>query len=195
MSPKHGAGKSPEGDVEETHVYDGIVENNHPLPTWWKWTLYGAIVFAVVYWFDVEKLHVHPSLAETNDARVAAQARARAEEAIAMGAIDDAVLVSMSKDSTLMAQGRDIFVGTCATCHRTDGGGNIGPNLTDGYWLHGGKPANIHTCVHDGVPSKGMPTWAPQLGAQKVAAVAAYVLTMKNTNVAGGKSPQGTRED
>jgi cytochrome c oxidase cbb3-type subunit 3 len=37
-----------------------------------------------------------------------------------------------------------------------------------------------------------MPAWGPQLGLERVQAVVAYVLTLKDTNVPGGKAPQGT---
>ena len=47
--------------------------------------------------------------------------------------------------------------------------------------------------VRDGNPLKGMPSWGPQLGATRVQAVTAYVLTLRNTNVPGGKPPQGDK--
>jgi cytochrome c oxidase cbb3-type subunit 3 len=101
----------------------------------------------------------------------------------------------MSHTPTAVESGRQVFASTCAACHRADGGGNIGPNLTDAYWLHGSKPENIYSCVHDGVPNKGMPTWGPVLGEDKVETVVAYVLTLRNTNVPGGKAPQGEKAD
>jgi len=82
----------------------------------------------------------------------------------------------------------------CSPCHRADGGGTIGPNLTDEFWVHGGAPDKIWKTVHDGVVPKGMIAWGPILGEQKVASVVAYVLTLKNTHVAGGKAPEGDRE-
>ena len=39
-----------------------------------------------------------------------------------------------------------------------------------------------------------MPAWGPQLGPERVQAVTAYVLTLRGTNVGGGKAPQGERE-
>ena len=95
------------------------------------------------------------------------------------------------------AAGKVTFTANCGTCHTLKASGsvgNIGPNLTDKTWLHGGKPAQIFKTVNEGVLTKGMAAWGPQLGTDKVQNVVAYVLTLKDTNVAGGKAPQGVEE-
>lgn len=178
-----------------SHAYDGIVENDNPLPGWWQWILYGTIVFAVLYYFDFQVLHVHKTPAEKYEVAAAAEQKAQAEKALATGAITDEALVALSKDPGAIGQGKDTFTSTCAACHKADGSGNIGPNLTDAFWLHGNKPTEIYKTVHDGWPAKGMPNWGPTLGDQKVASVTAYVLTIKNTNVPGGKAPQGDKAE
>ena len=66
-----------------------------------------------------------------------------------------------------------------------------GPNLTDSAWIHGGAPLQIHTTITNGVVEKGMLAWGPILGPTKVQQVAAYVLSIRDTNVDGGKEPQG----
>jgi cytochrome c oxidase cbb3-type subunit 3 len=172
------------------HVYDGIVEHDNKLPLWWQLTLYGAVVFALVYWFG-RRLDAIPSPEQAYASDVAAQRAVEAERARARGTIDDAMLATLGRDPATVAQGKALFTSTCAPCHRADGGGNIGPNLTDAYYIHGSKPTDIFHCVHDGVPTKGMPTWGPQLGDEKVETVVAFVLSIRNTNVPGGKAPQG----
>ncbi len=122
---------------------------------------------------------------------VAAQRAADAERARARGTVDDAMLTTVAKDPKTIGEGKETFASTCAPCHRADGGGNIGPNLTDGYWLHGNKPSDIYKTVTEGVPAKGMPTWGPVLGEERVEQVVAYVLSIEGTNVTGGKAPQG----
>ncbi|MEO8876338.1 MAG: c-type cytochrome [Polyangiaceae bacterium] len=174
------------------HVYDDdIVELDNRLPLWWQYTLYGAIVFAGVYWYGEMKLGAWKSRAESYDQEMVA---ARIAEAQKGGPMSPEALVAMSHDPKSLEAGKALFTSTCAACHKADGSGTIGPNLTDGFWLHGSKPANIYTTVHDGVSSKGMPAWGPQLGNEKVADAVAYVLTLKDTNVAGGKAPQGESE-
>jgi cytochrome c oxidase cbb3-type subunit 3 len=101
-------------------------------------------------------------------------------------------LVGLSKNPATVAQGKQVFESTCASCHRADGGGLIGPNLTDSAWLYGSAPTDLWKTVREGVTTKGMPAWGPQLGDERVAAVVAYALTLKDTNVADGKAPQGS---
>jgi cytochrome c oxidase cbb3-type subunit III len=172
------------------HVYDGIVEHDNKLPLWWQLTLYGAIVFALVYWFG-RKFDAISTPGETYALELAAERAAEADRARARGTIDDSALLTFSRDPATTAKGKETFVSTCAPCHRADGGGNIGPNLTDAYWIHGGKPTEILRTVTEGVPSKGMPTWAPQLGQDRVLSVVAFVLSMRDSNVPGGKPAQG----
>lgn len=188
-------GRAPgENDDAAGHEYDGIVEHDNKLPLWWQLTLYGAVVFALVYWFG-RRLDAIASPDQAYAQELAIQHAAEAAEARKRGTLDDATLAAFGRDPGTVAQGREIFTTTCAPCHRVDGGGNIGPNLTDAYWIHGSKPMNIFNDVHDGVPSKGMPTWGPQLGEQRVETVVAYVLSIRDTNVPGGKAPQGEREE
>jgi len=185
MSPK------PE-DEKVIHTYDDdIQEQDNRLPLWWQYTLYGAIVFAVFYFYGEHKIGAWKSRNEAYEQEMVA---ARLEAAKKGEKMTPDALIAMSHSAKTVSDGKQVFTTTCAPCHRADGGGNIGPNLTDGFWLHGSKPENIFHCVHDGVPDKGMPTWGPQLGEEKVADVVAYVLTIRNTNVPNGKPPQGEPE-
>ena len=175
------------------HVYDDdLQEEDNRLPLWWQYTLYGAIVFAAIYWYGQHQLGAWKGQTDSYQEQMIAVRLEQAKKS--GGVIPPATLIALSKVPATVEQGKSVFTSTCAQCHRADGGGNIGPNLTDDSWLHGGKPQNIWGCVHDGVPQKGMPAWGPQLGDEKVAAAVAYVLTIKNTNVPGGKPPQGDRE-
>ena len=60
-----------------------------------------------------------------------------------------------SQDKLQLGQGQQIFMTYCAPCHRPDGGGLVGPNLCDDYWIHGGSPLEIHTTIDQGVLVKG----------------------------------------
>jgi cytochrome c oxidase cbb3-type subunit 3 len=119
------------------------------------------------------------------------EAAARAElERMAEAGTSNESLRLVSTLSDRVAEGRDIFMKHCVACHAERAQGNIGPNLTDQYWIHGGEPMDLHRTVMDGVLDKGMTAWGRQLGPRRVESVVAYVLTLRNTNEPG-KEPQG----
>ena len=63
------------------------------------------------------------------------------------------------------------------------GGGSVGPNLTDQYWVHGGSISDIYKTVKYGVPEKGMISWQSQLSPEGHAClVSSYILTLQGTN-------------
>lgn len=189
---KNGSIESNGTEPQTIHVYDDdLIEHDNRLPLWWQYTLYGAIVFAVIYWYGEQKIAAWKTQRESYDTEMIAL---KMEQAKKSGKMSPDALVAMSKTAKSVDDGKQTFMTTCAPCHRADGGGNIGPNLTDDYWLHGGTPDDIWTTVHSGVPVKGMPAWGPQLGEDKVAAVVAYVLTLRGTNVVNGKPPQGDKD-
>jgi cytochrome c oxidase cbb3-type subunit 3 len=91
----------------------------------------------------------------------------------------------------MMASAKGLFALRCAVCHGPAAQGIIGPNLTDDYWLNGGKPTQIYHTITEGVPAKGMISWKSQLGAGQILALTAYVGTLRGTNPPNPKSPQG----
>ena len=175
------------------HEVDGIAEYDNKLPNWWLYTLYGSIGFAVFYWYVYQTAGIGALPGQAYQEEVDRAAAAAAMQ-IKVGEATPEALIALSKDPKALALGKQVFTSTCVACHRADGGGNVGPNLTDEFWLHGGAPEKIFHTVAVGVPDKGMPAWQPQLGALKTQAVAAYVLTLKGTKAANGKAPQGDRE-
>lgn len=182
-----------EHDAPVVHEYDGIEECDHKLPNWWLWLLYGTVIFGFFYWFHFQVFNSGKNPGQVYAAEAQAQAAAEAAKIKAAGVMDDASLLALAKDQKLVAQGKDEFVKTCAQCHTPTGGGNIGPNLTDNAWLYGGAPEKIYKTVAFGTKN-GMPEWLKPLGIDRVQAVVAYVITIRNTNVAGGKAPQGQVE-
>lgn len=178
-------------ETRVVHTYDDIEEYDNELPNWWLYTLFGAMVFALGYFFWYEVLHAGPSQQQTYEASRVEDRRREAERARRMGAMNDEGLRTLSHDAATVEQGRALFTQNCAACHRADGGGQIGPNLTDNQWIHGGTPLRVFRTVSEGIAAKGMPAWGAQLGPDRTMSVVAYLLTLRNTNVAGGKAPQG----
>lgn len=174
------------------HEYDGIHEYDNPMPRWWLWIFYATIVYSVLYWFNVPGIGVGKGQLAHYEADVAAaEARAAALAAETPG-MTEGTLLALARDDEAMASGRTTYGQMCASCHGPDGGGVIGPNLTDDAWIHGGTPLEIHHTVVEGVLEKGMPAWGRMLDPNDLNAVVAYVITLRGTTPASPKAPEGT---
>lgn len=191
---RHGGAASGEGEDElRGHTFDGIQEYDNRLPNWWLAILFGSIVFALAYWIWFHTIGAGDLPRESFDAEMQAAAEARLARATESGLSNQALLM-MAKMDDRVAAGRQIFEQYCVVCHSENGGGLVGPNLTDDYWIHGGTPMDIHKVVTEGVTAKGMAAWGNQLGPTRVNNVVAYVLTLRGTGVPG-KAPEGDYYD
>lgn len=176
------------------HQYDEIQEYDNPLPGWWTAIFVVTILWAVVYFANVipgvgrGKGWIANYQADST-AAVEKYGAARTQAA----AVDLAPMEAALADPAQVAAGRAIFGEKCAVCHLPDGGGSIGPNLTDDYWIHGSKHLDILTTITNGVPDKGMLTWRGVLKPEQIAHVAAYVTTLRGTTPEKAKEPQGIR--
>jgi cytochrome c oxidase cbb3-type subunit 3 len=174
-----------------SHGYDGIREYDNPLPGWWVWIFWITIVFSVGYWAYYQ-IGPGSSVVAVYEAEMR-EAAARQPAAPSAGAVTDQALLALQKNAGAMAKGKEIFAGRCVPCHGDRGQGIVGPNLTDDYWLHGGRPSEIYHTITEGVPEKGMVPWKTQLSPEEIAAVTAYVGTLHGTNPPNPKPPEGQK--
>jgi cytochrome c oxidase cbb3-type subunit III len=163
------------------HVYDGIQEYDQRLPNWWLYTLYGAIVFWILYWFISMSAGLVPEDGEQVDA---AMARVAADKlASSIDVTDDARFWEMSRNPVFVEAGKQAYQANCVACHlaslrgKSENPAAIGPDLTDAGWLHGGTPKEVYATAARGILAKGMPAWEPVLGQKKTAEVVAYLLS------------------
>ena len=180
-----------EGEIILDHNYDGIRELDNKLPPWWVYMFYATIVFGLVYML---RFHVFGGYDQDLEfEREIAEARAEIEEYKKTAKdLIDANTVELLTDASDIKAGETIFVGNCAVCHKVDGGGSIGPNLTDDYWILGGGIKNVFNTISEGGrDGKGMVAWKTNLKPSEMAQVASYVLSMHGTNPADAKAPEG----
>jgi cytochrome c oxidase cbb3-type subunit 3 len=174
------------------HSYDGIQEFDNPMPRWWVYLFWATIIFSILYFLNVPGFGIGKGRIADYDRDMAAAAAADAKRKAAEPAgASGEQLAAMTKDASVVALGKQVFGQNCAACHRADAGGQIGPNLADDYWLHGGTLEQIHKTVVDGVLEKGMPPWGKVLKPNQLDAVVAYVYTLRGTNPPNPKAPQG----
>ena len=106
-------------------------------------------------------------------------------------AIDENTVAAISEAGAI-ADGKETFISICASCHKADGGGDIGPNLTDKFWKHGGDIKSIFKVVKNGVTGTNMVAWGTSMSAEKIRNVSSYVLTLQGTNPPNAKPAEGT---
>lgn len=180
-----------EGEIVLDHNYDGIRELDNKLPPWWVYGFYASIFFAVVY---MARYHIFDGLNQAEEYEIAiAEARLEIEEykRTAKDLIDVNTVELLTEPGDLKA-GESLFSGNCVACHKITGGGGIGPNLTDDYWILGGGIKNIFNTISEGGRAgKGMVSWKSDLKPSEMAQVASYVLTLHGTNPADAKEPEG----
>jgi cytochrome c oxidase cbb3-type subunit 3 len=179
-----------EADVLLDHDYDGIKELDNALPPWWKYGFYFTIVVAVIYIFN---FHVFGTGKNPEQEYAAEMAEGRRQEELYKARTKDLVdenNITMS-DADGIAAGKTLYVQSCVACHAADGGGGIGPNLTDDYWLHGASMNDIYKTIKIGYPEKGMQSWQSMYSPVQMKNLASFVKSLHGSKPASPKAPQG----
>ena len=175
------------------HEVDGIRELDNKLPRWWVWLFYCTIIFGVVY-LSYYHVFAKGDLATLGQMKSEYEAEMKLGNAIKAATMtkfeSDIATLTPSKDSNVLAQGKKTFLTLCAPCHRADGGGLVGPNLCDDYWIHGSNFADNVTTIWNGVPEKGMITWKKTLKPGEIYDVASYIYTLRGTHPPNPKPPE-----
>ncbi|MBU2947750.1 cbb3-type cytochrome c oxidase N-terminal domain-containing protein [Zobellia uliginosa] len=180
-----------EGEIILDHNYDGIRELDNNLPPWWVYLFYASIVFAVVYLARFHVFNEYDQIQEYDQEVAAAQLEIEEYKKTAKGLVD-ANTVELLTDAGDLKAGQTIFESNCVACHMVDGGGGIGPNLTDQNWILGGGIKNVfHTISEGGRDGKGMIAWKQNLKPAEIAQVASYVLSFQGTTPANPKAAEG----
>ena len=181
-----------EGELLLDHDYDGIKELDNNLPPWWVYLFYACIAFAVIYLVRFEVMDGDNQETELKNEMAQAQKEIAEYKKTAPDLMDENSVTLLTKPEDLAA-GKAIFTTNCVACHRADGGGQIGPNLTDDQWILGGGIKNVfHTITNGGRDGKGMIAWSKSgLKPTEIQLVASYVLSLKGTNPKDPKAPEG----
>lgn len=169
-----------EKDLVLDHDYDGIQELDHPLPSWWLFTFWGGIIFAVgyviYYWFLGGA-----GISETYYQRMSVIEEKRAITAKDVAHFDITAYRSFLGSEGL-SKGNQAYQMYCASCHMPDGTGDIGSNLTDDYWSHAtGDAQTIYEVIVNGRLDVGMPGWEGILSKDEIYAVTAFVRSLRGS--------------
>ena len=179
-----------EKDIMFDHDFDGIKELDSKIPPWFAWLFIITIIFAAYYMIDYHVIGSGQVMQEeyAEEVRIALLEK---EVLIKSGAFVNEETVTQLTDVSALDAGKNIFQTNCIACHAADGGGIVGPNLTDDYWIHGGGIKNVFKVIKYGVVEKGMIAWQTQLNPNQMQEVASYVLSLHGTTPAAPKQPEG----
>lgn len=180
-----------EHEIILDHNYDGIKELDNNLPPWWKYSFYISIVFAFIYLLKYHVFNGENQIKELETEYAQAKIDIENYKKTAKNLVDFNTVEVLTESSDL-GSGKKIFEANCIACHKIDGGGGIGPNLTDKYWILGGGIKNVFKTISEGGrDGKGMIAWKQNLKPAEIAQVASYVLQFQGTTPAEPKPAEG----
>ena len=184
------------------HSYDVTQEHENDMPRWWVNLFTLTIIFGALY-LAWHYLPIFPSdtLAESFEQDTAPHKQTYAAPAPTDGATSAAAAgsggktpvtwASLRDDEQLVAEGKTVFDAHCVACHGPLGGGLVGPNLTDDFWIHETDYPNLLRIVIEGLAEKGMPPLGPVIGPQASKAALAYIASLRGTNPRNARAPEG----
>lgn len=182
------------------HGFDGIKELDNSLPQWWVALFHMGNVFMVVYMLAyIFTDFAHADVEYEKHMAVA-------EEKVRIWVENNDITIEQAEnrftDQQALANGKQVYENVCATCHTANGGGGIGPNLTDGHWVNQTQDdlfLNIYDIIYNGSPQD--PQMRPfgannELTGLTIQDVASYVYYLNQeapevTTDMGGAAPQG----
>jgi cytochrome c oxidase cbb3-type subunit 3 len=178
-------------DPLTNHEYDGIREYDNPTPGWW-WLIFMVTVafsaFYIVFW------HVSAYGWSEQETWASAQRRDFVRVFGKVGTLEpkEDVILDAQTNEQFMTIARATFIGNCAACHASDGGGQVGPNLCDDSYKGNIKSvADIYNVITEGAAAGSMPAWNTRLSQNQRVILAAYVATLRGTTPASPKAAEG----
>ncbi len=178
-----------EDNILEGYEYDGIKEYDNPCPRWLIYIFYFTAVLAT---FFIGYHLGSSSKNETLELYMEKLQNAQTQTTEQAPLVSESELVALLQDPAALASGEEVFSNKCALCHGDTGQGMIGPNLIDNYWLYGkGKISDIAVSIRSGIPDNGMAAWQDRIPEEKILHTAAYIKSLKGTQVDNAIEPDG----
>jgi cytochrome c oxidase cbb3-type subunit 3 len=177
--------------TEVHHVYDGIIEENNPMPNWWVILFMVCIGFGLIYF-----LHYFsgsgPTLIQEYQQDLETYKKQVEKNAPPEPTESEESLMAFMNGEVALKTGASLFKDKCAMCHGEKLQGIIGPNLTDHFWINGdGTRVSVIHVIKKGSPAKGMPAWEGLLKPDEIKSVAAYIFSKIGSNPSGAKVSEG----
>jgi cytochrome c oxidase cbb3-type subunit 3 len=173
----------------ENHEADGIKEFDNNLPRWWLYGFYFTMLFGIAY---MVQYHVMGKGDVSRQEYAQEVAEAKTKYKLADKKPESNIKLVAFTDAANLEEGKKMYNGEqlCHTCHRPDGGGLVGPDLTNDYWLHGGSLDSIVASIKHGYPEKGMLPYGNNtpISDEKVLQIASFIKSLHGTKPANPKA-------
>jgi len=176
-------------NVHDGSDSDGIKELNNPPPNWILFVLlltYGFSLFYLIHYFGYPN-NGNDQVTEYKNNMATVEMEKKQVQASAEGG------VVMTREE-ILTEGALLYTQKgCIACHGMKGeGNNIGPNLTDSYWINGCSEENLITMVTEGKPEKGMTPYKTMMTPEQIKTISLYVMQgLVGSNPENAKAPQG----
>ncbi|ACY40422.1 cbb3-type cytochrome c oxidase ccoP subunit III [Blattabacterium sp. (Blattella germanica) str. Bge] len=193
----HDPKKMNDGVKKIDHGFDGIIELDNRLPMWWIHLFYMTIIFSAIYFFSYLFMDFSNPYKEYE---IAYKNQLKQIEIFEKNTPQVTIENACFKEN-LIDSGKTLFDENCATCHQSDGSGNIGPNLTDDYWINTKEKnlfKNIFSIIWNG--SDNNPTMrafgkSGEIKGNDIEKISSYVyfINQKSKKPLTSKAPQGKK--
>ena len=191
LSDKEAISPETNEEILTDHSYDGIQEYDNPLPGWWKFLFWFFIWFAPLYYFYAHSDVEGRSIEDQYNNHMASVFETRFSEIGTLTADKETIMDYVNNKPEWLAVGKVVYQTNCVSCHGADGGGLVGPNLTDDYWKNVRSVESIASVIENGAANGAMPAWGNRFShPNQIVLTAAYVASMRKNPVAG-KGPEG----
>ena len=173
------------------HEYDGIQEFDNPTPGWWHALFWLFIVFGFFYvTMDFSSSPLLPGYKDRYDDAVLAATMKKFET---LGNLEPTAVTfaSFTKSEEWMNYSASTFRSNCASCHGPDGGGVVGPNLTDEFGKNIRTIEDIYTVIEKGAAGGAMPAWGARFHPNDLVLLTSYVASLRGKSPMISKAPEG----
>ena len=173
------------------HEYDGIQEFDNPTPGWWHFLFWLFVVFSFFYvMMDFSASPFLPGYKSNYDKAVLAATMKKFET---LGDLEPnaTTFASFTKSEEWMNYAASTFSSNCASCHGPDGGGVVGPNLTDDYGKNIKTIEDIYTVIDKGAAGGAMPAWGQRFHPNDMVLLTSYVASLRGKSPQMAKAPEG----
>lgn len=173
------------------HAYDGIQEYDNPTPGWWHAIFFATILFSLGYFLIY---NLDPDAKTIQDDLAVDQAREYQRLFAEVGDLkpDAPTMQKMMADPKWMLFAASSFRNRCASCHGPDGGGIIGPNLTDDSYKNIKVMTDIPSVITNGAAAGAMPAQRNTISENEIVLLGSYVATLRGKNLPG-RAPEGEK--